>query len=147
LSWNLSGSQRNQRAPAVLHVAGLTPDLKTNIIDYGVKNAAERLKMALKEIPTYSGIKYGTDMSTELTSRQRYIVPPPELPQCIIDENEAAEQRLIRKNTRKKTLMESKRDAIEAIDVDNRSEQQVESLAQTRNDIEDLEDEMLQPFK
>lgn len=117
------------------------------MIDYGVKNTAERLNTALKKIATYSGIKYGTDMSTELTSRQHYVAPPPELPQCIIDENEAAEQILARKNTRKKTLLESKRDAIEAIDVDTRSEQQVVALAQLLNNIENLEDKMLQPFK
>jgi hypothetical protein len=105
------------------------------------------LKTALKEIATYSGIKCGRDMSTELTFRQCFVVPPPELPQRIIDKNDAAEQRLGRKNTRKKTLMEAKRDAIKAVDVTNRTELQVESLAQLLNDIEDLEDEMSQPFK
>ena len=96
-----------KRAPTVL-VTGLTPDLKTSIIDYGVKNAAERLKAALKEIATYSGIKYGTDMSTELSSRQLFVVPPPVLPQRIIDENTAAEARQQRKNGRKKGLLENK---------------------------------------
>jgi hypothetical protein len=110
-----------KRAPEVLHVTGLTPDLKINVIDYGVKNAAERLKTAMKEIATYSGTKYGTDMSTELTSRQHFVVPPPVLPQRIIDKNDTAELRLVRKNTRKKTLMESKREAVVAIDDDPRA--------------------------
>ena len=134
-------------ASAVLHVTGLTPDLKTSIIDYGVKNAAERLKTALKEITTCSGTKYGTDMSTELTSRQAFVVPPPVLPQRNIDENTAAEERLDRKNDRKKTLLENKKAALEAIDDDARTPEQDETLAKLIIEMEDLEDEMLQPFK
>jgi hypothetical protein len=147
---NARGSGRGspvKRTPAVQNAAGLTPDLKTNVIDYGVKNTAERLKMVMKEIATYSGTKYGTNMFTELTSRQHFVVPPPVLPQCIINENVAAEQRLARKNTRKKAMMVSKRDAIEAIDTGQRTPDQAKVLTQLVNDIEDLEDKMQQPFK
>jgi hypothetical protein len=44
-------------------------------------------------------------------------------------------------------LIESKRDFIVAIDQDQRTPEQTEALAQLVNNIEDLEDKMLQPFK
>jgi hypothetical protein len=114
---NSRGSGRGgpvKRAPAVLHVAGLTPDLKTNVIDYGVKNAGERLKTAMRETATYSGSKCGMDISTELSSRECFIIPLPVLPHHVIDENNATEQRQIWKNTRKLATLVSKNDLIEA---------------------------------
>jgi transcriptional/translational regulatory protein YebC/TACO1 len=43
--------------------------------------------------------------------------------------------------------VKSKKATIEAIDVATRTPEQVETLAELVNDIEDLDDEMLQPFK
>jgi hypothetical protein len=75
------------------------------------------------------------------------VVPPPVLPQRIIDKNTAAEERLQRKNARKKTLLESKIAILEATDDDTRTPEHVETLAELIIELEDLEDEMLQPFK
>ena len=52
-------------------------ELKNLIFDYGISNAANRMRTMQEKIAQYVGIKYGEDIANELTDKTTVTVAPP----------------------------------------------------------------------
>jgi hypothetical protein len=62
--------------PKTLKV-GLRKELKNNIFDYGVSNAANLMCTTQEKIGQYVGIKCGGDIANKLTNKTTVTIPPP----------------------------------------------------------------------
>ena len=55
---------------------GLCKELESNIFNYGVSNSADLMCTMQEKIRQYVGIKYGEDITNELTNKAMVTIPP-----------------------------------------------------------------------
>ena len=107
---------------------GLCADLQHHIFDYGVANAANLMRTMQEKIAQYVGVKYGEDISYEVTNKTTVVVAPPVYsPAILLKECEVhvqskqtkAKAELNAKLTKLNAVLKTNRDKVEIADVKN----------------------------
>ena len=61
---------------------GATKELGNHVYDYGSRAAADQMKTTTEQVVLYAGSKLGEDISTEIRTRKKVIIPPVEIPEA-----------------------------------------------------------------
>ncbi len=87
---------------------GLCKELKDNIFDYGVPNAANLMPTMQEKIGQYVDIKYGEDIANELTNKATVTIPPPVYSTAILLRHQEWERHVRRKQVNTRTALDAK---------------------------------------
>jgi hypothetical protein len=87
---------------------GLCKELVGNIFDYGVLNAANLMCTTQEKIRQYVGIKYGEDISNELTNKTTVTIPPPVYSTAILLRHQEWERHVRRKHKNMRIALDAK---------------------------------------
>ncbi len=93
--------------PKTLKV-GLCKELENNIFDYGAPNAANLMQTTQEKIGQYIGIKYGEDITNELTNKATVTIPPPVYSTGILLRHQEWEMHVRSKQVNMRTALDAK---------------------------------------
>jgi hypothetical protein len=114
---------------------GLCADLQHHIFDYGVANAADLMRTTQEKIAQYVGVKYGEDISNEVTNKSAVVVAPPVYSPAILLKHQQWEAHVRRKQTKVKAALNAKLIKMRALRIE---EQDEVDIAEVENQIEDI---------
>ena len=101
---------------------GATKELGSHIYDYGSKAAADQMKTTTEQIVLHAGSKFGEDISTEIRTRAKVIIPEVEIPEEAQKKHELLlakeNQQLIRSKAANLKAIEAIKQALEKPDAD-----------------------------
>ena len=114
---------------------GLCKELEHQIFDYGVTIAANIMRATQEKIAQYLGVKYGEDISNELTNKTTVVIPPPVYSQAILQKHQEWEAHVCKKQTKVKAVLEAKLRRMQALDEDEQDEVEIADLENQINNI------------
>ena len=88
---------------------GLTKELGNHVFDYGEKSSADMLATSWEKFVTHIGQKLGEDIASELRSRERLVIPKPQIPEAVMAKHAAEVARIA---TQQRRLLEARNAAL-----------------------------------
>jgi hypothetical protein len=113
---------------------GLCKELEDNIFDYGIPNAADLMRTMQEKIGQYVGIKYGEDITNELTNKATVTIPPPVYSTAILIRHQEWERHVRRKQVKMRTALDAKLAQIQSAS----GIQDAVAIAEVENQVEDV---------
>ena len=114
---------------------GLCVELQHHIFDYGVANAADLMRTTQEKIAQYVGVKYGEDISNEVTNKTTVVVAAPVYSAAILLRHKEWEAHVRKKQTNVKAALQAKLRQLNAVVTDK----DVVEIAEIENQIEDID--------
>jgi hypothetical protein len=119
--------------PKTLNV-GLCKELESNIFNYGVLNATNLMRTMQEKIGQYVGIKYGEDITNELTNKTTVTIPPPVYSTAILLRHQEWERHVRRKQMNMRTASDARLAQLQsALGI-----QDAIAIAKVENQVEDV---------
>ena len=115
---------------------GLCVELQHHIFYYGVANAANLMRTTQEKIAQYVGVKYGEDISNEVTNKTTVVVAAPVYSAAILLRHQEWEAHVRKKQTNVKAARQAKLKQLNAAVKEN---QDVVEIAEIENQIEDID--------
>jgi hypothetical protein len=113
---------------------GLCKELESNIFNYGILNAANLMRTTQEKIGQYDGIKYGEDITNELTNKTTVTIPPPVYSTALLLRHQEWERHVRRKQMNMRTAMDAKLEQLQsALGI-----QDAVAIAEVKNQVEDV---------
>jgi hypothetical protein len=114
---------------------GLCKELESHIFNFGVSNATDLMRTMQEKITQYVGIKYGEDITNELTNKTTVTIPPLVYSAAILLRHQEWEKHVRKKQVNIKTALNAKLRKLKSLASDI---QDAVAIVEVENEIKDV---------